>query len=80
MGKRRKGKPGGLDSRESRDQSRSRYLDLDGGVETKSRFLDRRDKLFETVEIFSIVETYFLAVSRQIETPRLTKRLTIYYF
>jgi hypothetical protein len=56
------------------DKSRSRYLDLDGDVETKLRFLDCRDKLFETVEIFLIVETNFLTVSRSrvsIETPRL---------
>jgi hypothetical protein len=46
---------------------------MEGGVETKSRFLDLdcRDKLFEIVEIFSTVETYYLPVSRQIETPRL---------
>ncbi len=46
-----------------------------------SRLLDRQDKLFEIVEIFSTVETYSLPVSRsrvwietwsrQIETPRL---------
>ena len=36
-----------------------------------SRLLDHRDKLFEIVEIFSTVETYFLPVSSQIKTPRL---------
>ena len=62
-------------------QSRSRLSGLEGGVETKSRYLDRRDKFFESVEIFSTVETSSLPVSRsrvsietmsrQIETPNL---------
>jgi hypothetical protein len=51
-------------------RSRSRLLGLESGVETKSRLLDRQDKLFESVKIFSTVETYFFLVSRQIETPR----------
>ncbi len=51
--------------------------------QSQSRLLDCRDKLFESVEIFSTIETYFFLVSRlkvsiettsrQIETPRLTK-------
>ena len=53
-------------------------------IESLSRFLnlDRRDKDFNTVEIFSTVKTYFLKLSRsrvsiqiksrQIEIPRLT--------
>ena len=45
--------------------SRSRYLDLDGDVETKSRFLDRdRD--------ISIVETNFLKLLRFSRPSRLT--------
>jgi hypothetical protein len=36
-----------------------------------SRLLDCQDKLFEIVEIFSTIETYFLPVLRQIKTPRL---------
>jgi hypothetical protein len=36
-----------------------------------SRLLNCWDKLFEIVEIFSTVETCFLPVSRQTETPRL---------
>jgi hypothetical protein len=66
--------------------SRLRFLRLEGDVETKLRFLDCRDKLFEIVKIFSTVETYSLRVlrsrvsietmSRQIETPRLTFLLT----
>jgi hypothetical protein len=40
----------------------------DGGEETKLRLLNCQDQIFESVEIFSIVETR----SRQIETPRLT--------
>jgi hypothetical protein len=39
-------------------------LGLEGGVKTKSRLLNCRDKLFETVKIFPTVETYFLPVSR----------------
>ena len=49
-----------------------------------SRLLDCWDKLFESVEIFLTVETYFFLVlrsrvsvetmSRQIETPRLTNK------
>jgi hypothetical protein len=59
---------------------RSRFLGLGGGVETKSRFLDCQDKLFEIVKIFLTVKTYSLPVSRsrvlketqsrQIETPQ----------
>ncbi len=45
--------------------SRLRYLDLDGDFETKSRFLDCQDKLFESVKIFSIETT-----SRQIQDPQ----------
>jgi hypothetical protein len=37
--------------------SRSRLLRLKGGVVTKLRFLDFRDQDFESVEIFSTVET-----------------------
>jgi hypothetical protein len=49
---------------------------------SRLRLLDSQDKLFEIVEIFSTLETYFLSVSRsrvliettsrQIETPRLS--------
>jgi hypothetical protein len=45
-------------------QSRLRLLRLEGGVKTKSRFLDPQQKLFEIVKIFSTVETYSLPVSR----------------
>ncbi len=45
-----------------------RLLGLEGGVETKYRFIDHRDKLFETVEMFVTVETYFLPVSRSSKT------------
>ncbi len=59
----------------------SRLLSLDIDVETKLRYLNHRDKLFESVNIFSTVKTYSLPVSRlrlsiettlrQIATPRL---------
>ncbi len=66
-------------------RSRSRLLGLEGGIETKSRYLnlDRRDQLFESVEIYSTVETSSLPVSisrvsieiwsRQIKTPKAKK-------
>jgi hypothetical protein len=67
-------------------QSLSRLFGLEGGVETKSRFIDLEwdfsiVKLFEIIKILSTVETYFLPVSRsrvsiktrlrQIKTPML---------
>jgi hypothetical protein len=45
-------------------QSRSRLLELEGGVPTKLRFLICWDKLFITIEIFSTIETYFMPVLR----------------
>ncbi len=64
----------------SQQNSRSRFFGLDVDVETKSRYLDRRDLLFDAVEIFSTVETHSLTTSRsrvsiettsrQIETPK----------
>ena len=74
---------GGLDSPE---QLRSRNTDLYIAVKIKSRYLDCRDQLFESVEIFSTFETYFLTVSRsrvsietrlrQIDTPGLTQSIS----
>ncbi len=62
--------------------SRSRLLGLDIDVETRSRYLDGRDQLLESVEMYSTVKTYSLTVSRarvsmettsrQIKIPRLS--------
>jgi hypothetical protein len=51
-------------------RSRLRLFVLDVDVKTKSRYLNRRDLLFDAVEIFSTVETHSLTTSRQIETPK----------